>query len=43
MKKQNKELSKKLQKKNVPFNVISSEKQSFKKVDHQFELEKKNN
>ena len=41
LKKQNKELSKKLQKKNVPFNVISSEKQSFKKVDHQFELEKK--
>ena len=41
LKKQNKELSKQLQKKNVPFNVISSEKQSFKKVDHQFELEKK--
>ncbi len=41
LKKQNKELSKKFQKKNVPFNVISSEKQSFKKVDHQFELEKK--
>ncbi|MCP4485094.1 MAG: DNA primase [Flavobacteriaceae bacterium] len=41
LKKQNKELSKKLQKKNIPFNVISSEKQSFKKVDHQFELEKK--
>ena len=41
LKKQNKELSKKLQKKSVPFNVISSEKQSFKKVDHQFELEKK--
>ena len=41
LKKQNKELSKKFQKKNIPFNVISSEKQSFKKVDHQFELEKK--
>ncbi len=41
LKKQNKELSKKFQQKNIPFNVISSEKQSFKKVDHQFELEKK--
>ena len=41
LKKQNKELSKKFQKKNIPFNVISSEKQSFNKVDHQFELEKK--
>ncbi|MDG1791226.1 MAG: DNA primase [Flavobacteriaceae bacterium] len=41
LKKQNKELSKKLQKKSTPFNVIPSEKESFKKVDHQFELEKK--
>lgn len=41
LKKQNKELSKKLQKKSAPFNVIPSEKESFKKVDHQFELEKK--
>ena len=41
LKKQNKELSKKLQKKSAPFNVITSEKESFKKVDHQFELEKK--
>ena len=41
LKKQNKELDKKLQKKNVPFNVISSKKESFEKADHQFELEKK--
>ena len=41
LKKQNQELEKKLQKKNVPFNVISSKKESFEKADHQFELEKK--
>lgn len=41
LKNQNKELDKKLQKKNVPFDVISSKKESFEKADHQFELEKK--